>query len=158
MGVLNVQRCKIYNPDLIEFKGYNETKKKFDVPVDTLIIKMAILNDNDPELDDYMDRVKECETLDNFKNEAILQSVIYKETISNGGSICPAIVDFSYFEDKVASKAFLESCLQKCADRNHAKPMLHYLLNNTVADGYRLAMITMESALDYKSYWKYFSK
>jgi len=144
----------------VEFYGLNEETNVFDVPVNTLIIKMTILYTREgniiQQLNDYANVLKsviqkESETFDNFKNEALIQSMIYEKTLIKGEPLCPALIDFSHFNDREASDAFLNAIMDKCITEE-SKSMISYLLNETQNQFYQLAMITMESALDYEKY------
>ena len=148
--------------DDIEFYGLNETKTGFNAPVEALVIKMAILhnpmetkNGKEFALDDYTPTVdeksykKETDTYDNFQKEAVTQSEIYEKTVVMGEPICPALVDFSFFEKKDLTYKFLEICLNKSTDDVEATNMLNYIENAiNKTDDTVLGMITMESAVE----------
>lgn len=153
--------------DDIEFYALNETKTGFDAPVDALIIKMAILHqdidtkkEKEFALDEYTPTVgkesykKETDTYDNFQKEAVAQSEIYEKTVAMGEPICPAVVDFSFFNEKDLTHKILEICLNKCADDKEAVQMLNYIENAiNKTDDTVLGMITMESAVEYGTFY-----
>ena len=148
--------------DDVEFYGLNETKTGFDAPVDALIIKMAILhnpmdtkNGKEFALDEYTPTVgeksykKETDTYDNFQKEAVTQSEIYEKTVAMGEPICPALVDFSFFNEKDLTYKFLEICLNKSTDDIEATKMLNCIKDAiNKKDDTVLGMITMESAVE----------
>jgi len=158
--------------DDIEFYGLNETKTGFNAPIEALVIKMAILhnpmetkNGKEFALDDYTPTVgkesykKETDTYDNFQKEAVTQSEIYEKTVVMGDPICPALVDFSFFTEKDLTYKFIEICLNKSTDDVEATNMLNCIkeaINKT--DDTVLGMITMESAVEYGTFYDIFSR
>lgn len=144
----------------IEFFGLNAAKTDFDSPIDTLVLKLAVLsekNNKELELERYKPAVgkktrKFAETLVKFKNEAVVQSEIYQKTISRGEPICPALVDYSEFSDHEVSAEFLSFLKSKCAD-DEAHSMVAYLQDMlNITDDTLLGMITMESADNAKTF------
>jgi len=143
----------------IEFYGVNESKTAFDSPIDTLIIKLAILHEHrELKIDRYFPYSglekkvvnKETDTVDNFKQEAVTQSMIYQKTSGKGEPICPALVDFSYFPDYLAGKEFLSLMAKRCVD-SESLNMIKYLKLEILNADYQLGMITMESAYEFET-------
>jgi len=142
----------------IEFYGLNENKTAFDAPIDTLVIKMTITHEYKPiELTKYIDINndysvnKVSDTYDEFFKEAVVQSEIYDITVSKGEPICPALVNFSYFDNMEDSDSFLNLCNEKCED-DESKQMIKYIkteLNRI--DDCNLGIIFMESAVEFES-------
>lgn len=149
----------------VEFYGLNEKSNVFDSPIDTLVIKMAILytgenikDDKVLELPDYVSKMlikknKQLERFKDFKNEAIVQSEIYEKTLLKGQPICPALVDFSHFTSLDSSIPFLNAIEKRCVDEE-SKNMIRYIKN--ILGSVRnceLGMITMESAVTFDSFY-----
>lgn len=144
-----------------EFYGLNSSTNVFNVPVDTIILKLAILyedEDDHKQLPDYEEKYneksvygKEMESHEDFRNEAILQSQIYEKTLSKGQPVCPALIDFALFD--TTKMRFLDLLESKCNNDNESKQMILYIksaLNNN--DDCKLGMIAMESAATYKTF------
>jgi serine/threonine protein kinase len=165
---LHIDKPTLDNCDT-EFFGMNDSNTAFNLPVNTLIIKMAIITDRPVMLTDYVavNRKpvdKASETLDSFKNEAKVQSIIYKKTLSNGSGtsgdpVCPAIVDFSLLEHYVALK-FLDAVKDKCSADTEATNMIKYMngylkrfFGLTIFKKCYLGVITMEMASGYESFY-----
>jgi len=144
-----------------EFYGLNSTTNIFDIPVDTIIIKLAILNEDedDKDLPDYEEKYnekgvsgKEMESHEDFKNEAILQSQIYEKTLSKGQPICPALIDFAVFD--ATKMRFLDLLESKCNNNDESKQMILYIKSALDANDHcKLGMISMESAATYKTFY-----
>jgi len=154
----------------IEFYGLNETSNVFDKPVDTLVVKLAILytgtghkkNERILDLPNYQEVYneqssynKQMESFSDFKNEAIAQSEIYEKTLLKGQPICPALIDFSHFTSMDSSMPFLNLLESKCIDNNdESKNMILYI--KTILGTVRvceLGMITMESASKFDPFY-----
>lgn len=144
----------------IEFYGLDETTNVFNKPVDTLVVKMAILytgesnKDGVLELDNYKGNRKEMDKFAVFKNEAIVQSEIYEKTLSKGQPICPALIDFSHFTNLDSSMPFLNMFEEKCIEDDEARSMILYIKSilSKVHDC-QLGMITMESAVTFETFY-----
>lgn len=144
----------------IEFYGLNETTQIFDTPVDTLVVKMAILytgaqrDERALALPEYQKKPKEMEYFADFEKEAIVQSQIYEKTLSKGQPICPALVDFSHFTSLDSSMPFLNMVEEKCTTDNEAKEMISYIKSilSSVHDC-QLGVITMESAATFETFY-----
>jgi serine/threonine protein kinase len=155
-------------PDQTEFYGLNENTKIFDVPVDTFVLKMAILYSGESTSDTiltlpipyqsdnprYNPIPKEMERFANFHNEATTQSEIYEQTLSKGQPICPALIDLSHFTNLDSSIPFLKALEKKCKD-DESITMLDYITNIlTSVHDCQLGMITMESAIGFESFYE----
>lgn len=151
----------------VEFYGLNENTNIFETPIDTLVIKLALLytgvqtEEKALELPNYQENNNERRALDkqmeffaDFENEAIIQSEVYEKTLSKGHPICPALIDFSHFTSMDASMPFLDILESKCSSDDEAKSMIKYLKSiiTSVRDC-QLGIITMESALAYDSFY-----
>jgi len=149
--------------DPVEFYGLNETTHVFDVPVDTLVIKMAILYtgtstaDNKLELPPYKAGMrKQMENLNDFQKEAAIQSEIYYQTLSKGNPICPALIDLSHFTSLDSSARFLKALRTKCID-SESRSMITYIMESLPGTTDRqLGMITMESAVTFDTFYDAF--
>lgn len=165
---LHIDKPTLDNCDT-EFFGMNDSNTSFNLPVDTLIVKMAIIKNESAQLTDYLavngeSFEKASETLDSFKNEANIQSTIYKKTLSNssgmsGDPVCPAMADFSLLEPYTAVK-FLDAVKIKCVADAEATNMIKYMnsylrnfLGFTIGKKYYLGVITMEMASGYDSFY-----
>ena len=170
---LHIDKPTLDNCDT-EFFGMNDSNTSFNLPVDTLIVKMAIIENEPGMLTDYVaingKKIdKASETLDSFKNEANIQSTIYKKTLSNssgmsGDPVCPAMADFSLLEPYTAVK-FLDAVKTKCVSDAEATNMIKYMnsylrnfLGFTLGKKYYLGVITMEMASGYDSFYNVSNK
>ncbi len=163
---INVEELK---SDKVEFYGLNKTNRTFDVPVDTLVIKMAILYTGGIESDrilmlpDYQpilteSKRKEMEYVNDFRDEAIAQSEIYEQTLSKGEPICPALIDLSHFTSIDSSVPFLRALEKKAID-DESRNMISYITKMlTETRDCQLGMITMESAVTFESFYTAFDK
>lgn len=160
--VLHVQNLE---PDSVEFYGLNETTNAFDVPVDTLILKMAVLYTGDAEGEINLDMPqyvsirgetfdKEMDIKSDFYDEAVIQSKIYKQTLSKGQPVCPALVDLSFFSNLESANAFLDAISKKCiADgADNAEHMITYIKSQLNGENRILGMISMESATGFETF------
>jgi hypothetical protein len=155
----------------IEFYGLNESKTGFHSPIDTVVMKFAVLHkDDQTELPRYQsshqienrenDIYKETDTVENYKREAYLQSKIYQHTASKGEPVCPALIDLSCISEPDAIRTLLDLILAKCKD-DESKHIVQYLKSVLVRskltekkyymDDVQLGIITMESAAEYKT-------
>jgi hypothetical protein len=154
----------------IEFYGLNESKTGFHSPIDTVVMKFAVLHkDDETALPLYQSSrqiekrenniYKETDTVENYKREAYLQSKIYQHTASKGEPVCPALIDLSCISDLDAIRTLLDLILTKCKD-DESKRIVQYLkailvrsdlTENMYMDDVQLGIITMESAAEYKT-------
>ena len=170
LNLANVKRRKQEGgtslPDAdIEFYGLNESKTAFNSPIDTVVIKFAVLHNKKvaalfpykPASYGSKDIYKETDTIDNYKKEALTQSKIYQLTASKGEPVCPSLIDFSHISDRLAIETFLDIVLKKCVD-DESKHIIQYLKHVFIyseqtermyMDDVQLGIITMESASDY---------
>jgi len=170
-GFIFVLHVPNLEPNTVEFYGLNETTNKFDVPVDTLILKFSILFDGDRDsedlklnMDEYVETIfnreegaqkffKEMDIYDDFFQEAVLQSEIYEKSLSRGEPLCPALIDVSFFSEEASAMQFLDALAHKCLFENESAYMIEYLKGQlTKGLNRRLGMITMESAADHETF------
>jgi len=151
---------KLHVPQMEEcehqFYGLNENKTDFDAPIDALVIKMSVLYENPgtPLQDLFLDGTKidkECDILDNFKNEAIIQSKIYSDSLLYGDPLCPCLLDLFIFEDNTQIKKFLGAVLSKCKDKASIA-VINWMFTLFNQSQYKLGVIVMESAVEYSTF------
>jgi hypothetical protein len=138
--------------------GFNIETKRHDKPLDTFVIKLAILKEGEWEnlevrdLEKYNITHKETDNINNFKREAVLQSKVYSETLSKGSPICPAILDLFIFDYELAT-TFLEKMKLKCSgvSKQECEDVLVWISSILgVNENYKLGALVMESASNYK--------
>jgi len=139
-----------------EFFDLNDSGTIFNVPVFSLILKFAIIENPNagvtrlPELiiQGETPHKKSYEKLENFRNEAMIQQTIYLTTIEQcAKAICPSIVDFSFFNKDTG--AFLIKKMLELQDNDEfVKIVLHYLFANIQANSAYLGLISMKCVDD----------
>jgi hypothetical protein len=139
-----------------EFFDLNDSGTIFNVPVFSLILKFAIIENPNagvtrlPELiiEGETPHKKSYEKLENFRNEAMIQQTIYLTTIEQcAKAICPSIVDFSFFNKDTG--AFLIKKMLELQDNDEfVKIVLHYLFANIQANSAYLGLISMKCVDD----------
>jgi len=135
----------------VEFFGIDEKTKMATVPIYSLILKIAIITDRIQSLDVFplTGKTKKSETIHSYLQESNLQSAIYYNTVfPNGRPVCPAVVDFSYFntESSIDFLVQLHRMNRNTETTNefNTSYMLEYLINTV--DNYRtnIGVISME--------------
>jgi len=156
-----------------QFLGVNPEGTDFSVAVYSLVFKFCVASEEVEELEPLVlkkekDPIrKETELLRGFYEEAKTQQEIFRYTLQpSGKNICPAIVDFSFF-DSSSANVFLQSLIplapagpvpeqsllstlkkrvgfrEPLPQKDDALTMLEYLLRNVVRDKH-LGLIIME--------------
>lgn len=152
--ILEIEKKSEY----VEFYGLNKNGTQFDDPIYRLIIKFVFLDIESKYLNNiknFIDKkkthAKYSETIDNYKKEAKTQQSIFLETIKPiGKPICPAVVDFSYFNSSSA-----KTILRRIYNLSAYKTMTYEVTNHMFGilqnnSNLQLGMITMELADGYK--------
>jgi hypothetical protein len=93
--------------------GLNSTYTKFNVPVTSFILKLAVITERSTRLPEYMGVTKSTETQDRFLSEAKLQQSIWEKTIVGGREgVCPSVVNLAFFNNH-ESKSLLRQIMDK---------------------------------------------
>jgi hypothetical protein len=152
--ILEIEKKSEY----VEFYGLNKDGTQFKDEIYRLIIKFVFLDIKSKYLNNiknFIDKkkthAKYSETIDNYKKEANTQQSIFLETIKPiGKPICPAVVDFSYFNSSSA-----KTILRRIYNLSAYKTMTYEVTNHMFGilqnnSNLQLGMITMELADGYK--------
>jgi len=139
------------------FKSLNEDGTAFKQNVEYLVLKFGLLDDDgDQEIPDILDIrdaenpdgiEKQTDSMVSFSQEAATQQQIFISTVGlRGKPVCPAVIDFSYF-DTDSSDRLLAELRRKCAADPNAEKMTDFLYSQiTSGADYKLGLITMELA------------
>jgi hypothetical protein len=150
---------KLHIPEIEEceqqFYGLNEGKNDFDVPIDTIVIKISILSEKSKSYNLVIEDEnveKKSDNSNDFKNEAILQSNIYSNSLIYGDPLCPCLLDLFILDTSTSTSTFLNVCLSKCKDED-SKTVTKKLIELTKEN--KLGIIVMESAIEYSDFGTY---
>ena len=98
--------------------GLNSNFNRFNQPVTSFILKLAVITERSTKLPDYMGVSKASETQYRFLSEAKLQQSIWEKTIVGGREgVCPSVVNLAFFNNY------------------ESKSLLQELMNNILKDG-----------------------
>lgn len=150
---------RIDSPNVSSFLALNESGTQFSRPVHSLVLKLAlVVESNQLKTGIRLPRLKiqnnhyekAIEVLHEFSRESEIQQKIYEKTISPAGKpICLSVVDFSHFNEKESSLAFVKLLSSKTTDPI-ALEMLKYL-ETYVSKDIHVAMIAMQLAENYST-------
>ena len=151
---------RLDSPVHSEFLGLNKTGTQLNSPIHSLVLKIALVsnrNKNAPHVEPLVVEFggtpveKKVELLHHFAEECKKQQNIYLKTLPPAGNpICPAVVDFSYFDRSAAAFDFINLLKRKLKKSNDTKAlaMLIYLQSRISEhiDDVNLGIISMELA------------
>ena len=165
-------KITIDNIDDVEFFNYNNRTKIYDIPVYSIVLKIAILSEKTYTLNDLIfpnpntnklyKHNKESDKINDFSNEANIQNRIYLKTIKGTGNpVCPSVIDNTILSSEVSQK-FLDFLYKKKKDpknkntTNYVIAYLYYIFQSSadidkIKRKFYLGIITMDLInIDYK--------
>jgi len=134
------------------FIGLNNTGNRFNTPINSLILKIMIIeetNNNQTEIENF-EYPKETTNYEFFSNEVNNQVDIYKKTINKGNPICPFIVTAAILDNN-SSNNFIKYIL--ALSNINSIVTLSEVLNRNKS--YKLGIIVMENLKGYITFENY---